>query len=75
MTKIQYDIKSCEECQFLLKTTYPTSDSWEHAQYWHCDKKRDVLDEPLKIAGYVETFDKIEIPNWCPLRIGEHEKT
>lgn len=29
-------IESCQECPFRLATPYPTSDSWERADYWWC---------------------------------------
>lgn len=58
------ELKHCSECPFLKQERYYTSDSWEHAYNWHCEKKNNK-----KIAGYVEWNDEkdIKIPDWCPL--------
>lgn len=39
MTKIAIEIKDCRECPHHMNTHYPTSDSWEKAQYWWCKAK------------------------------------
>ena len=62
--KIQLDFKSCEDCPYLDTKPVPTSDSFERPESWHCKKK-----DGKKIAGYVEWHNKIEIPEWCPIRV------
>lgn len=37
MTKIIVnEITHCKDCPFKHATPYPTSDSWERAEYWWC---------------------------------------
>ncbi len=58
-------MKQCVDCPFFKRERMYTADSWEEAYNWFCGKK-----DGKKIAGYVEwnEADKIEIPDWCPLR-------
>lgn len=36
MTKIVLEIKDCTKCPHHFATPYPTSDSWERAEYYWC---------------------------------------
>jgi len=63
MAKITIEIKNCKECPHFKEERHYTSDSFETAFDWFCKKKKNK-----KIAGYVEWNDKIEVPDWCPLR-------
>lgn len=63
MAKIELKIKTCRECPFFREERMYTADSWEMAFDWFCDKK-----DGKKIRGYVETFDKVKIPKWCPIK-------
>jgi len=40
--KIGIDIKNCSECPHHLATPYPTSDSFERAEYWWCKADNEV---------------------------------
>lgn len=62
--KIALEIESCRECPHLNENRVYTGDSFENVFEWFCKKKTGK-----KIAGYVETFDKVEIPKWCPIII------
>lgn len=57
------EIKCCNKCPFWDEKRMYTSDSFEMAFDWFCKKKNNK-----KIAGYVEWNDKVEVPDWCPLR-------
>ena len=58
------EITHCSKCPHFEAIELATSDSWERAFNWMCNK------EKKKIQGYVEWFEesKIEVPDWCPLR-------
>ncbi len=56
-------LKSCSQCGFINVERMYTADSFEFANDWFCKAK-----DGKKIAGYVETFDKPLVPDWCPLR-------
>jgi hypothetical protein len=63
-TEIKISIKNCSECPFFKEERMYTADSFEMAFDWFCKKAHGK-----KIAGYVETFDKVAIPDWCPCKI------
>jgi len=65
MTKIAIEIKDCSACPFLKRTNQWSSDGWDKMEDWECSK----MIPQKKIAGSVEWFDKIEIPEWCPIKI------
>ena len=64
MAKIVLDIESCKECNFFKAERMYTSDSWEEAYNWFCEKSGHK-----KIRGYVEWHEekKIDIPDWCEI--------
>ena len=62
--KIALDIKDCSECPHFNCERMYTADSFEMAFNWFCKKENN-----RKIAGYVETFDKTPIPEWCPCNL------
>ena len=64
MTEIRIKIKNCSECPFWTDEKVYTADSFENVFKWICKKAHGK-----KIAGYVETFDKVPIPDWCPCKI------
>jgi len=65
MTKIAIKIDKCSECpNFQSKRVY-TADSFEMVFEWKCTPVNRV------ISQYVETFDKVPIPDWCPIKIEE----
>ena len=65
MPKFELDIKNCKQCPFIDIQRCYTSDSWEHADDWFCEKA-----DNKKISGYVGFFeeDAVEIPSWCPCK-------
>lgn len=65
--KIGIDIKDCSECPHFDSERIYTADSFEMAFDWFCLESG----ERKKISGYVETFDKTPIPEWCPCKIEE----
>lgn len=82
--EIKINIKDCSECPHFKSTPYPTDDSFERAEHWWCmlDDDTVINHEKLRkqiktnmfllklrhIAGYVEWNDKINIPEWCPIK-------
>ena len=74
MNKIVFEIESCQGCPKLKTERVYTADSFEHPYKWLCSAK-----ENKQIAGFVEDYDKISIPPWCPHRLetftGEPIKT
>lgn len=64
MTKIQIEIKDCSECPFYTSERVYTADSFENIFKWICKKSHNRI-----ISGYVDTWDKVSIPDWCPCRI------
>ena len=64
MPKIQIDIKDCSECPFWKEERVYTADSFEMVFTWMCKKAHNKI-----ISKYVETFDKVAIPEWCPAKI------
>lgn len=62
--KVQLEFKSCKDCPFLDTKAVSTSDSFERPESWHCAKK-----DGKTIDGYVDWYDKIPIPDWCPIKI------
>ena len=61
--KVQLEIKSCKECPFFKEGPTESTDGFDSGNDWICKKKNK------KIAGFVEWRDKIEIPEWCPVKI------
>jgi hypothetical protein len=66
--KIAIDIKDCSECPFWESERVYTGDSFDMAFKWTCKKANK------QIAGFVETFDKVKIPEWCPCKIIENKE-
>jgi hypothetical protein len=62
-------INHCNECPNLKSDRVYTPDSFEHIEKFMCKKKRDK-----KISGYVERGEKVEVPEWCPIRITSFQK-
>jgi hypothetical protein len=69
MAKKQYlptlVIEKCSQCSHCEIERMYTSDSWEEAYNWFCNKD----EKKIKIQGYIEWHDKVEVPEWCPLRV------
>lgn len=63
MAVIKINILECKECPFHHTERMYTSDPFEIAFNYFCDKK-----EGKKIQGYVEAFNKVYIPKWCPIK-------
>ena len=74
MTKIIIKIKDCTECPDCDVQPYPTEDSWERAEVWYCNMLPDDEGKGKKIQGYIETFDKVKVPDWCPRRKNKKNK-
>jgi hypothetical protein len=68
MTKIAISIKDCSQCPHSKIERVYTADSFENVHKWTCNKERKVID------GYVDTFDKVAVPNWCPIVIKDDKK-
>lgn len=66
MAEIKINIESCVQCPFFKAERMWTSDSWEEAYNWFCEKS-----DHKKIQGYVEWHEekKIKIPDWCEIQI------
>lgn len=62
--EIKIKIKDCSECPFWTDEKVYTADSFENAYKWICKKAHGKI-----IASYVETFDSVTIPDWCPIKI------
>lgn len=62
---IQTTITSCRQCPFFKEGDAQSTDGFDRGHDWICKKKNGK-----KIAGFVEwhEVDKIEIPNWCPIK-------
>ena len=54
-------IRGCGECSFMKSERVYTADSWEMVYRWECKAEDRVIRE------YVETFDRVVVPVWCPL--------
>lgn len=67
--KIAIEIKSCKECPFFKTANYYSSDGWDAMEDWICTKS------DKKIQGAVEWHEesKIQIPDWCEIKIEENE--
>lgn len=61
--KIQLEITSCKQCPFWKEGPRESTDGWDSGNDWNCTKANKL------IAGFVEWYDKIEIPKWCPVKI------
>ena len=84
MTKIQFELKDCQDCPFCVSNKYYTSDSWEHAEDYWCrkvpadnsaddDYQRKTKTHKL-IAGYIEWRREMPpVPTWCPIRVDKTE--
>ena len=62
--KVQLEFKSCKECPFLEVKPVPSADSWSRPEAWFCKKEKEK-----KIDGYVDWYDKVKIPEWCPIKV------
>jgi hypothetical protein len=62
--EIKINIKNCSECPFWESERVYTADSFEMVFKWICKKSHGRI-----ISGYVDTWDKVAIPDWCPCRI------
>ena len=65
MPKIVLDIKNCSGCPHWNEERVYTADSFEMVFKWMCTKADNRV-----IQGFVETFDKVKIPDWCPFYKG-----
>ena len=63
-TEIKIKIKDCSECPFWTSERVYTADSFEMVFKWICKKSHGRI-----ISGYVDTWDKVAIPDWCSCRI------
>ena len=65
--KIEIEIKNCDECPFLRKERFYTSDSFEFAYDWFCT----ATSNEEKIEGYVEWHEEkdVKVPSWCPCKV------
>ncbi len=63
MTKIHFEIVSCNQCPKKDERNQWSSDGFDRMVDWHCTEAN------RKIAGAVEWHEekKIKIPDWCPL--------
>jgi hypothetical protein len=70
MTKVKLNFESCRECPFFESKPQYTADSFERPEDWFCthEKVVDKDGNPKKIAGYVEWYDNIPLPDWCPIK-------
>ena len=67
--KIVIDISSCRECpHFKITGTYST-DGFDSGDDWHCTKADKA------IAGFVEWTEKPAIPEWCPAKLTNQQKS
>lgn len=65
MTEISIHIKDCRECpHFEINGSYST-DGFDHGDDWYCKR------EQRQIAKFVEWTDKMEVPNWCPIKVND----
>lgn len=55
------EIESCKECRHCEMSRVYTGDSFEFVQAATCKKAGKEID------GYVETFDDVPVPKWCPI--------
>jgi hypothetical protein len=62
MTKITIEVKSCQQCPHFKSENVPTRDSFDRPEKWTCTKQNQV------ISGYVDWYDKVPIPTWCPIK-------
>ena len=60
---IQYLDELCNTCKNCIKKRVYTADSFEMVFNWFCGAfvVNRIIEE------YVETFDKVKTPKWCPL--------
>jgi hypothetical protein len=63
--RIAIKIKDCSECPNFQSERVYTADSFETVYTWKCTPHNRI------IKRYVETFDKVPIPEWCPIKIDE----
>ena len=55
-----YVVDNCSTCPHNKKKYIDTPDSFDNCHSWFCMK------ENRQIAAYVDTFDKVKVPEWCP---------
>jgi hypothetical protein len=67
--EIKIKIKNCRECPFWTEERVYTSDSFEMLFKWICKKSHNRI-----ISRYVDTWDKVEIPEWCPCKITDKKE-
>lgn len=65
---IATEISSCRECKHFSTTNQCSTDGFDRMEDWVCKHGEG---KPRKIQGAVEWHEenKIEVPDWCPLRI------
>lgn len=63
MTTIKIEIINCSQCPHFEITNVYSTDGFDRMSDWHCRKK------DKKIEGAVEWHDKVEVPEWCPIKI------
>ena len=84
MTRIQMEVKNCEQCPNCFSEKFYTADPWDHEANYYCKlfpgwdrhpKTDHSIDELVAIRnkpGVIELFVdyglKKPVPAWCPLR-------
>lgn len=68
MTKIQIEVKNCNQCPHFDSERIYTADSFDMLFKWICTKAKRT------ISGCVDTWDKVAIPDWCPCKITKNKK-
>lgn len=58
--EIKLEIESCEKCPFKTVTRNYSTDGWDRVEDWKCNK----VDKDIR--KMIDTFEKVEIPKWCP---------
>lgn len=69
MPSIKLDITNCTKCPNFKSYRIYAPDSFEVVSSWHCGAK-----ENKTINEYVEWYDEVKIPDWCPIIIKENDK-
>ena len=58
--EIKLEISSCDKCPFYKVEKSYSTDGWDRVEDWKCTKVNKIIE---KMIG---TFEKVEIPKWCP---------